>query len=84
MTHFKIRKRVTLAEYDVLKLFAEGYRRSEVAEKLCISSNTVAAHTRNVRQRLNMRTTLQAAVYVVCEGLISYDELDMLSAEDTP
>lgn len=84
MTHFKIRKRVTRAEYDVLKLLAEGYRPAEVAEKLCISSHTVAAHTRNVRLRLDMRTTLQAAVYVVCEGLIPYDELDMLSVEDTP
>ncbi len=45
---------LTVREYEVAKLAAEGMRNSEIAETLCVTESTVRAHLRVVFQKLEI------------------------------
>jgi LuxR family maltose regulon positive regulatory protein len=47
-------------EVEVLKLISQGYRNSEIAEKLCISNNTVKTHIRKIYVKLRVRNRVEA------------------------
>jgi LuxR family maltose regulon positive regulatory protein len=47
-------------ELDVLRLMAEGLKYKEVADRLCISLNTVRSHTKSIYGKLNVRNRTQA------------------------
>jgi ATP/maltotriose-dependent transcriptional regulator MalT len=47
-------------ESEVLKLISQGYRNSEIAEKLCVSHNTVKTHIRNIYIKLRVRNRVEA------------------------
>ena len=47
-------------ELDVLCLMAEGLKYKEVAERLCISLNTVRSHTKAIYGKLNVRNRTRA------------------------
>lgn len=48
-------------ELEVLRLVAAGLSNREIAEELCLSINTVKAHTKNIYSKLNVRGRMQAA-----------------------
>ncbi|MEA4946985.1 MAG: LuxR C-terminal-related transcriptional regulator [Oscillospiraceae bacterium] len=45
---------LTEREAEVAKLAAEGMRKGEIAEKLCVSESTVRAHLRTIFQKLDI------------------------------
>ncbi len=47
-------------EMEILQLIAEGYKYREIAEKACISLDTVRTHTKHIYGKLNVKTRLQA------------------------
>jgi LuxR family maltose regulon positive regulatory protein len=47
-------------EIEVLRLIAEGYKYSEIAERLVVSINTVRHHTRNIYSKLAVNNRTQA------------------------
>jgi len=47
-------------EIEVLRLIAEGYKYTEIAERLVVSINTVRHHTRNVYGKLEVNNRTQA------------------------
>lgn len=47
-------------EIEVLNLISHGYRNSEIAEKLCVSNNTVKTHIRNIYIKLRVRNRIEA------------------------
>jgi DNA-binding NarL/FixJ family response regulator len=51
---------LTDREWEVLRCLAEGTRRSDVAEHLRMSPNTVRTHLQNLRAKLGVHTTLEA------------------------
>ncbi len=61
-----IRKRLSPRETEILKLYAEGKRRGEVATELFISPRTVDAHLSNARVVLGARTVPQLVALFVC------------------
>jgi DNA-binding NarL/FixJ family response regulator len=55
---------LTRRERQVLDCLADGAGRSEVAERLCISVNTVRTHMQNIMTKLGVHSTLEAIAVV--------------------
>jgi DNA-binding NarL/FixJ family response regulator len=62
---------LTERELIVLRLVAVGSSNSDIAEKLCISVNTVKTHIRNILDKLQLENRTQAATYAMDRGLIT-------------
>ena len=61
---------LTNREKDVLKLIAQEYTTSEIAERLFISQNTVETHRKNLLSKLQVRNSAGLARYAVENGLL--------------
>lgn len=57
-------------EHDVLICIARGYRRAAIARQLHIAGPTVAAHIRNLHQKLDARNRLELMRLAVLSGLV--------------
>jgi DNA-binding NarL/FixJ family response regulator len=62
---------LTEREIEVLRLIAQGASNPQIAEKLCISVNTVKAHLRSILDKLQLENRTQAATYAMRSGLVS-------------
>ena len=62
--------KLTDRELQVLKLVAQGMSNREVAEELFISENTVKNHVRNILEKLQLHSRMEAVVYAVREKLL--------------
>lgn len=69
---------LTEREREVLQLTAEGYTSREIGEKLHISHRTVDKHRENVQAKLELRNTVEMAVYAYKRGLLSDASADAL------
>lgn len=56
-------------EREVLQLIAEGYKSSDIADKMDISTSTVETHRRNVMKKLGLRSIAALTKYAVRHGL---------------
>ena len=57
-------------EIEVLRLIAEGKINKEIADKLCISVNTVITHRKNISSKLNIKSAQGLSLYALMNGLI--------------
>ncbi|MGH1563397.1 response regulator [Mumia sp. DW29H23] len=57
-------------ELEVLRLVALGHNNREIARALFISENTVKNHVRNILEKLQLRSRVEAATYAVRERLL--------------
>jgi DNA-binding NarL/FixJ family response regulator len=57
-------------EIDVLKMVADGFDTSEIADSLCYSQRTVKNVLHDVTVRFNLRNRSHAVAYAVRQGLI--------------
>ena len=64
------RPRLTDREIEVLRLVAKGMSNKEIAAELVIAENTVKNHVRNILEKLQMRSRMEAAMYAVREKLV--------------
>jgi DNA-binding NarL/FixJ family response regulator len=64
---------LTARELEVLKLVAEGRANREIARKLFISENTVKNHVRNILDKLQLHSRMEAVMYAVRQGLFDID-----------
>lgn len=62
--------RLTNRELEILERIAKGRLNREIAEDLVISENTVRNHVRNILDKLQMHSRMQAAMYAVRHRLI--------------
>ncbi|MFM7225824.1 MAG: response regulator [Actinomycetota bacterium] len=62
--------RLTDREIEVLRLVARGCSNKEIAAELVIAENTVKNHVRNILEKLQLRTRMEAALYAVRERLV--------------
>jgi DNA-binding NarL/FixJ family response regulator len=62
--------RLTERELEVLALVAKGLNNREIGRQLFISENTVKNHVRNVLEKLQLHTRIDAVMYAVREGLL--------------
>ena len=64
------RPRLTDRELEVLKLVATGLNNRDIASELFISENTVKNHIRNILEKLQLHSRMEAVVYAVREKLL--------------
>jgi DNA-binding NarL/FixJ family response regulator len=62
--------RLTDRELQVLKLVARGLNNKDIAKALFISENTVKNHVRNILEKLQLHSRMEAVVYAVREKLL--------------
>jgi DNA-binding NarL/FixJ family response regulator len=62
--------RLTDRELDVLKLVARGMNNREIGAKLFISENTVKNHIRNILEKLQLHSRMEAVMYAVREKIL--------------
>lgn len=66
---------LTERELEVLGLVARGWSNRKIGQELFIAENTVKNHVRNILDKLQLRSRMQAALYAVRGGLIDdHDE----------
>ncbi len=61
---------ITQREMDVLKLIAQEYSGTEIAERLFISPTTVETHRKHLMQKLGVQTTIGLVKYAIKYNLI--------------
>ncbi len=62
--------RLTERELEVLRLVAKGMNNREIAKQLFISENTVKNHVRNMLEKLQLHSRMEAVMYAVKEKLL--------------
>ncbi|MFP4324226.1 MAG: response regulator [Anaerolineales bacterium] len=65
---------LTEREREVLQLLAEGYKNSQIAEKLSISPRTSETHRANLMRKLGLQTQVDLVRYAIQRGLIPLQE----------
>ena len=61
---------MTERELEVLKMIAQGFSNSRIAEILVISEYTVKGHVSNILSKLHLTDRTQAAVYAWQQGIV--------------
>ncbi|HYN36845.1 MAG TPA: response regulator transcription factor [Actinomycetota bacterium] len=62
--------RLTERELQVLRLVAKGLNNKDIGDELFISENTVKNHVRNILEKLQLHSRMEAVVYAVREKLL--------------
>ena len=62
--------KLTERELEVLRLVAKGLNNREVAKELFISENTVKNHVRNILEKLQLHSRMEAVMYAMREKLL--------------
>jgi DNA-binding NarL/FixJ family response regulator len=62
--------RLTDRELEVLNPVAQGLNNRDIAKRLFISENTVKNHVRNILEKLQLHSRMEAVIYAVREKLL--------------
>lgn len=65
--------KLTNREFEVLKLLAEGYSNTEIANILCVTTHTVKAHIVSMYEKTGIHSRVALAVRAVKNGLINVE-----------
>jgi DNA-binding CsgD family transcriptional regulator len=63
------RRRLTSRESEILRLTAQGMKTRQIADRLCISAQTVRSHFKNIYQKLGVHSRTQAVVFALRQGI---------------
>jgi DNA-binding NarL/FixJ family response regulator len=66
---------LTKQEATVLALVAKGWRNTEIANELFISTKTVETHISRIFSKLGVSSRTQAALYAIHSGSLSTPEI---------
>ncbi len=61
---------LTDREFQVFSMLAIGIRKSEIAEKLSISKNTLSNHRNNIMKKMSIATNSELTRYAIQHGII--------------
>jgi len=57
-------------EFQIFMMMASGLKKSEIAEKLIISKNTIGNHRSNILKKMNMTMVSELTKYAIQHGII--------------
>ena len=57
-------------EKDVIIALVQGMSNKEIADHLCISTNTVITHRRNIARKLQIHSPAGLTIYAIVNGLV--------------
>ena len=69
-TNALIHESLTDREFQVMFMLASGLRKSEIAQKLHLSKNTVGNHRNNILKKMNLTTNSELTRYAIRYGII--------------
>jgi regulator of cell morphogenesis and NO signaling len=64
-------------EKEIVVEVVKGLTNKEIADKLCISLNTVLTHRRNIARKLEIHSPAGLTIYAIVNGLVELKNLDM-------
>ena len=64
-------------ETEVLVLIAQGLSSKEIADRLCISLNTVITHRRNIARKLQIHSPAGLTIYAIVNGLVDISSVKL-------
>jgi DNA-binding NarL/FixJ family response regulator len=62
--------RFTLREIEILRLIAEGLTNREIAERLCLSENTIKSYVQGLYQKLDAHSRIEAVMRATKWGIL--------------
>jgi regulator of cell morphogenesis and NO signaling len=57
-------------ERDIIIGVVQGLQNKEIANRLCISVNTVITHRRNIARKLQIHSPAGLTIYAIVNGLV--------------
>ena len=63
-------KILTDREFQIFSMLASGVRKSEIAEKLSITKNTLGNHRNNIMKKMNISNTSELIRYAIQNGIV--------------
>jgi DNA-binding NarL/FixJ family response regulator len=69
-------ERLTERERQLLQLVSQGLSNRAIAQKLCISHNTVKYHLKNILQKLDVQNRTEAVAIAIRDGLLDQKGAD--------
>lgn len=70
-------KGLSTRETDVLQLIVKGSTNKEIADRLCISLNTVLSHRKNITSKLGIKTVSGLTFYAIMNGLVAGEDIEI-------
>ena len=64
-------------EKDVIISVVQGLQNKEIADKLCISVNTVITHRRNIARKLQIHSPSGLTIYAIVNGLVDISSVKL-------
>ena len=64
-------------EKDIVVCVAKGMANKEIAEKLCLSVNTVTTHRRNIAKKLAIHTSAGITIYAIVNKLVTIEDVNL-------
>lgn len=61
-------------EKEIVACVARGMANKEIADKLCLSVNTVTTHRRNIARKLQIHSSAGITIYAIVNKLVSLEE----------
>jgi len=69
-THVLLHEALSDREFQIFSMLASGMKKSEIAEKLSISKNTIGNHRSNIMHKMNLATNSELIRYAIQYGII--------------
>ena len=64
-------------EKEIVVCVAKGLSNKEMADKLCLSVNTVTTHRRNIARKLQIHSPAGITIYAIVNKLVTLDEVNI-------
>ena len=64
-------------EKEIVICVAKGMSNKEIADRLCLSVNTVTTHRRNIARKLDIHSPAGITIYAIVNKLVSIAEVNV-------
>lgn len=64
-------------EKEIVICVAKGMSNKEIADRLCLSVNTVTTHRRNIARKLDIHSPAGITIYAIVNKLVSIGEVNI-------